>query len=204
MNKSLPIVLSLLIALVSGMCTFTGSKVSQKATEIAELEGTLVVMEEEMTLQAATITENAFIPEPSSTEEVIPTVPQVQATGSISGKLSYPSDFIPALRIVAFEVINDSMTGTWYSLDTELNQFTYQIDNLLEGKYYVVAYIRDADDNALRAGYTQYVPCGLSVSCTDHSLIAVEVMAGSVTEGVDPGDWYVDPTNYPPDPSQQR
>jgi len=194
---------SFLVVLISVMCSFSNSQVSQKATEVAALEGTLKVMEADMTLQAAEMTENDLIPESSATEAIVPTAPEAAATGSISGKLSYPSDFIPALRIVAFEVVNDNMTGNWYSVDSEMNQFTYQMDNLPEGKYYVVAYIRDADENSLRAGYTPFVPCGLSVSCTDHSLIAVEVKNGSMTEGVDPGDWYVDPSNFPPDPSQQ-
>ncbi len=91
------------------------------------------------------------------------------------------------------------MTGNWYVIETELNQPTYQIDNLPTGTYYVVAYLPDTDQ--LRAGYTKAVPCGLSVECSDHALIPVEVTAGTATEGIDPGDWYVEPENYPPDPT---
>ena len=202
MKKNLLVIaLSLVVVLIAGMCLFTSSQVSESETEIAVLQGTQLMMEEELTLQAVKMTENVPAPIASETQRLSPTYTSEPATGTISGSLSYPSEFIPALRIVAFEVVNNSMTGTWYSVDTELNQFTYQMDNLPAGQYYVVAYMQEAGENALRAGYTQYVLCGLSVDCTDHSLIAVEVMTGAVTAGVDPGDWYVDPSNYPPDPS---
>jgi len=112
------------------------------------------------------------------------------STGSISGSLNYPSSFIPALRIVVY------LTGTsqYFYVDTVQNQNSYQIDNLPVGIYHVVAY------TGLSAGYTQAVPCGLSVNCVDHSLIDVNVNAGQVTGNVNPFDWYAPQGAFPPLP----
>jgi hypothetical protein len=40
------------------------------------------------------------------------------------------------------------------------------------------------------AAYTKGVLCGLSVDCTDHSLVPVHVVAQVDTANIDPGDWY--------------
>jgi hypothetical protein len=114
-------------------------------------------------------------------------------TGSINGKLSYPSEFIPPLRVVAFHVENGSWTQKYAYVDTMLNASSYQIDGLEPGFYWVTAYTISNDNGApsgLAGGYTQAVLCGLSVDCTDHSLIAVEVKPGIVAGNIDPGDWY--------------
>lgn len=110
--------------------------------------------------------------------------------GSISGTLSYPSSFIPPLRVVAFQV-----NGFNYRyVDTMQNQTTYQITGLAPGLYHVVAYIMDG---TYAGGYTQMVPCGLQASCTDHSLIAVEVKSGQDTPNINPGDWYAPAGSFP-------
>ncbi len=113
--------------------------------------------------------------------------------GGIQGNLSYPSEAIPPLRVVAINLT----TQEAYFVDTEQNQRTYQIDNLPPGSYHVIAYLRDG---SLAGGYTQMVPCGLSVECTDHSLITVIVQAGQITANIDPADWYAPPEAFPPNP----
>ena len=125
-----------------------------------------------------------------------PTTETVTATpepGSISGTLSYPSSFIPRLRVVAFQV-----NGFNYRyVDTNQNQGTYQITGLAPGLYHIVAYVMDG---ALAGGYTQMVPCGLLASCADHTLISVEVKAGQDTPNINPGDWYAPDGTFPPRP----
>jgi hypothetical protein len=129
----------------------------------------------------------------------LPPMPQVgqPAQGAITGRLSYPSEFIPAQTVVAFRV-EDSQT---YSIDTQMNQGEYLLP-LPAGTYHVVAYIRDNEGNlsGYAGGYTQAVPCGLSVDCLDHSLIDVVVQQGSVTAGVDTGDFYAPEGSFPPAP----
>ena len=129
--------------------------------------------------------ENAFPPMPGPTSSA--------GTGSITGSLSYPSEFIPPLRVFAFQVGSQS----YFYVDTLKDQSTYQIDNLPAGYYQVVAYILGG---TLAAGYSQAVPCGLSVDCTNHDLIQVPVNSGQVVTGVDPGDWYAPEGTFPPPP----
>lgn len=150
----------------------------------------------------ATLTAMAFateLPIPSVAEP-IPTVPApvptVPATGSISGHLSYPSDFIPPLRVVAFDAANYS---NYYYVDTPQNQFDYIIPGLPAGMYNVVSYKVGPD--TLSGGYTQMVSCGLAYGCNDHSFIDVTVTAGSTTTDINPGDWYADAGTFPPMPN---
>lgn len=109
--------------------------------------------------------------------------------GSIRGNLSYPSEFIPPLRVVAFNLDD----GYAYYIDTDLNQTTYQIDNLPPGTYHVVAY----GEFDWGGGYTQFVLDGLMAGFDDHSLLPVTVVAGEVTEGIDPADWYAPEDAFP-------
>ena len=122
-----------------------------------------------------------------------PASPSTEA-GSISGKLSYPSEFIPPLRVVAFNIFDQS----YRYVDTNQNQSTYQISGLAPGKYHVVAYA----GGSLAGGYTPAVACGLSVDCTDHSLSDVVVFAGADTPNIDPADWYAPENSFPPMPGE--
>jgi hypothetical protein len=129
--------------------------------------------------------EKAFPPMPGPAPSV--------GTGSITGSLSYPSEFIPPLRVFAFQV----GTENYYYVDTIQDQSSYRIDDLPAGYYQVVAYILSGN---YAGGYTQAVPCGLSVECTDHTLIEVPVNTGQVLTDVDPGDWYAPEGAFPPAP----
>lgn len=123
--------------------------------------------------------------------------------GGISGRLSYPSDFIPALRIIAFNIA----TGEYYWQNTVMNTTYYRFDDLPVGKYHVLAYLIENPSDLLRAAYSNAVPCGLTVNCTDHSLIDVEVKQGQEVQNVDVTDWYLtDPSTqgWPVDPTIKR
>jgi hypothetical protein len=126
----------------------------------------------------------------------VPPVPTVPATGSISGHLSYPSDFLPPMRVVAFEAAN---IQNYSYVDTLQDQPEYTIPGLPAGVYHVVSY--RIDSAILAGGYTQMVPCGLKVGCDDHSFIDVTVTSGQTTTGIDPGDWYADAGTFPPMPN---
>jgi hypothetical protein len=136
-----------------------------------------------------------------------PLVPLVQvpvtlapsaATGSIAGALNYPSHFIPPLRVYA---INTS-SGQGYYIETVLHQGTFTMLGLPPATYHVLARPRDLPPTtALIAGYSNAVPCGLRVECTDHTLIPVTVTAGNTTSGVDVFDWYAPPGTFPPEPA---
>ena len=120
------------------------------------------------------------------------------STGSISGQLGYPSEVIPALRVVAF----DSNSDDFYYVETVYNQSAFQISGLPVGTYHVVAYTLGGGSfpAGLAGGYTQAVPCGQTQECTDHSLIPVDVTSGQDTPNINPQDWVFEENSFPPMP----
>lgn len=129
----------------------------------------------------------------------LPPLPQTgePVQGTITGGLSYPSEMVPAMRVVAYQVENEQT----YFVDTQ-NYETFYTLPVPAGNYYVVAYTRGEDifPIGLAGGYTQVVPCGFTENCSDHSLIEVVVTQGSVTSGIDPGDFYAPEGTFPPMP----
>jgi hypothetical protein len=126
----------------------------------------------------------------------------------ITGKLSYPSEFLPAMRVVLFSITN----GKAYFVDTAKGQGEYSID-VPAGTYYLVSYPYEGtagdtgqvDSYTLgggpyAGGYTQMVPCGLAAGCDDHTLLPITVMGGQ-TVMADPGDWYAPEGTFPPMPN---
>lgn len=143
-------------------------------------------------------------PAPSATGVALPggtITPVVAGPGSISGYLSYPSEAIPAERVVAFS------TGSpaHFFVDTAANSATYKIPNLPAGTYYVVAYVAPSAPAGfpmgLAAGYSQAVLCGLVYGCDDHSLLPVAVRSGSDTPQINPQDWYAPAGSFPAMPT---
>jgi len=110
----------------------------------------------------------------------------------ITGKLSYPSERIPALTIFAIRI--DNGFSTYYSIETPVDQFSYAIE-VDPGIYHVFAYRDD-----LAAGYTKYVTCGLGAYCSGHSLLPVVVTAGDTIQDIDLQDWYAPAGTFPPRP----
>ncbi len=144
----------------------------------------------------ATLTALAAGPIPSETPSA-PPPPGSPGMGTITGTLSYPASALPAMRVFAFDG-----EGGYNSVDTAPGQGTYELE-VPPGTYTVVAYSLGGDGfpSGLAGGYTQMVPCGLSVDCTDHTLIPVMVAAGATVTGIDPGDWYADASAFPPMPA---
>lgn len=138
-----------------------------------------------------------FTPEPS---------PLLNAT--ITGKLSYPSEFLPPMRVVAFSLTDKKA----YFIDTAKGQGQFSL-NVPAGTYYLVSYTYEGiagntgqvDSYTLgggpfAGGYTQMVPCGLAVGCDDHTLLPITVTEGQ-TVNADPGDWYAPEGTFPPMPN---
>lgn len=118
-------------------------------------------------------------------------------TGSISGKLFYPSSGIPPLLVVAFDI----NTSDYYWIQTAQDQGSYQMDGLPPGTYHVVAYA--LPDGKLAGRYDQFYVCGLAQGCDNDNWVDVQVQAGVVTPNVDPGNWYAGPEYYPPMPGYE-
>jgi len=114
--------------------------------------------------------------------------------GTITGHLSYPSEFIPTLKVVAFDVTDPSV---YYFVETEMNQGEYVLQ-VPPGTYYIISYVDKKDGTlGMPGAYSQFVPCGLQASCSDHSLIPVTVAAGQTVTGIDPADWYAPEGTFP-------
>lgn len=119
--------------------------------------------------------------------------PMLDIGSAITGHLSYPSEGIPPLKVVAFDVITQAPVA---SVETESGQSTYSLA-VPGGIYYIVAYTLNGE---LAGGYTAAVECGLSVDCTDHSLLPVPAANGIAMDGIDPADWYAPEGSFPPAP----
>jgi hypothetical protein len=120
---------------------------------------------------------------------------QSAKVGTITGQLSFPSQYIPSLTIFAIRV--DNGLSTYYSIDTVANQFSYAIE-VDPGIYNVYAF---RDDYA--AGYTSYVTCGMGAYCSDHTPLQVVVKAGKVVKNINLSDWYAPAGTFPSRPDGQ-
>ena len=119
--------------------------------------------------------------------------PQIlQPAGAVSGKVCYPSEFIPEMTLYFEEVYSQEIT--W--LLVEENQTNYTV-NLTPGQYTAYAYINSGAP--LGGAYSHAVLCGLTAECRDHSLVQFAVNPGETTSSVDICDWYA-PDAVPPDP----
>lgn len=184
-----------LIALTSIMCTFTSSQPLPDPTEMAaNVEKTIVAakgtMEAEFNQAMKITAESAQSSEATQGSKSL-------GTGAIRGDLSYPSEMIPPMRIVAF-----SSDDSWYYVDVQ-NASSYEIAGLPAGTYTVVAYPLGTEASNFSGGYSQAVLCGLNADCIDHTLVKVQVDSGSTLEGINPGDWYAPEGSFPLDPTQR-
>ena len=149
---------------------------------------------------ASPVATSSTLPTATPTAEATAVVPASPvASGTVTGALGYPSDFIPAQVIYALPTSNTA--DGRYFVETELSRsaLNYTI-HVPPGTYYLVAYTRDSPVGTTYGGaYTQYVKCGMVPPCSDHSLIPVTVTAGETVTGIDVRDWY-DGGHYPPRP----
>lgn len=112
--------------------------------------------------------------------------------GTVTGLVCYPSESIPPMTLY-FQEIN---TNLFTSLPHPDGSNTYQVE-LTPGTYVAFAWL---DPPVLGGSYSQAVPCGLTVSCTDHSLIQFQVLPQQTTADVDICDWY-DQASVPAPPA---
>lgn len=118
----------------------------------------------------------------------------VAKTGNIAVTVGYPSEGIPPLEVYAFRKEDD----THVLVKTKQNQSTVSFENMPLGTYTFVAYPQDTAK--LAGGYTKAVPCGLLATCTDHSLIEVEIEEGTNFTQVEIKDWYAPEGTFPTKP----
>lgn len=114
---------------------------------------------------------------------------EVEETGTITGSVGYPSEFIPEDMNVCAD---NTYTGSGYCVVIETgDEYTYGYGYSVEvpyGNYNVYAQV---PGDTYKAYYSEFVPCGLSVDCPSHDPIVVTVDASTPTQSeIDPIDWY--------------
>lgn len=143
-------------------------------------------------------------PSPGPASPAATSIPGGSATaGGVSGTLMYPSGGpIPAMKVYALRADQGGDKPAYWWVHLAQGQGTaWSMDGLQPGTYYVFAYTDPESGGNLAGGYTKMVPCGLQASCTDHTLIAVDVKAGQVTTGINVADWYAPAAAFPPRPT---
>jgi hypothetical protein len=188
-TKIITLIITLLVVLSSTMCTLSAQPGQEKTPEVdlaatnEALKATLAVLE-----KITPAPEQTAIPEAT---------PFPKNSGTIEGQLCYPSEFIPPMRVFAFNI----ETNEYYFVETERNQTTYQIQGVPEGTYHVVTFTIPAGSIPHIGGaYSAAVLCGLTTECKDHTLALVEVKAGKTTIGINPADFVGSQDSLPIDP----
>jgi hypothetical protein len=112
--------------------------------------------------------------------------------GTVQGTICYPSEGHPALNLY----LQNNQSAEPALIAIAENQGSFSAE-MAPGTYTAYAWTLD---HTFGGSYSQAVPCGLSVECTDHSLISFEVTAGGTTSGIDVCDWYGNPGDVPTPP----
>ena len=114
-------------------------------------------------------------------------------SGVLTGRLSFPSEGIPAQDVFA----KDIATGKTYQTRTVRGQSRYLLI-VPPGTYAVFAY--PAGDAQFGAAHTRFVTCGGDAQCVDHALTPVTLTAGAIASDIDVTDWVASPGGAPPRP----
>ncbi len=114
--------------------------------------------------------------------------------GTITGRMSYPSDGIPSSMVACAESIEGGTTKCTKPRSGWTSRVSYTLQ-LSPGRYYVYARLSasDADAGAFageRAYYTDYMKCGMEAHCKSHRRIMIEIKAGETLSGITVGDWW--------------
>ncbi len=181
--------------------------VAQGTLEAAATEAGayLPTAQAEMTRIVGAVTQNAPAYEASLTSVVATAdalagrVQPTASTGTVMGRMCYPSSGIPPMVIFAQEITTGAILQLPHADSTQ-----YVFANIPAGDYVFFAYTRIAEPGGSELGgaYTAFVTCGQTADCQDHTLLTVHVEAGQTVGGVDICDWYLPPGNdiIPPDP----
>lgn len=109
----------------------------------------------------------------------------------VEGNIGYPSDYVPEVEVVLENVADRSQLRLLVEASYD-GESSYSFRDVPDGKYIVFAIPTESDIDMLVGGYTNAVPCGLSVDCTDHGFIELDVKGGISLKDVNIYDWYTD------------
>lgn len=127
-------------------------------------------------------------------EEIPESTSSTEMTAYIEGSLGFPSEVIPESMRVCAENVS---TGELFCTEEHLegNDYKYGLGYRLpvrSGTYYVYSILPGdgVEWMGYKAYFDEFVVCGLSVDCTDHTPIAITARGGETTLDIDPIDWY--------------
>ena len=120
----------------------------------------------------------------------VPTpTPVPPSLGTVTGAICYPSEGIPPMDLY-FLNVGTQVVSPFPHLDGSAS-YSVALD---PGTYVAYAY---PQGYSVAGSYSQAVLCGLTINCTDHSLVEFDVFAGQTTSAIDICDWYGDPSDVP-------
>ena len=108
--------------------------------------------------------------------------------GAINGRISYPSESIPVLALIAIRAEEPGIYRVLHTQRAPPGPTSYAMAAVEPGVYVVVAFV-EGQGSALEAAHTAAVRCGLGANCADHSVVRVTVRAGETVAGIDVTDW---------------
>lgn len=101
---------------------------------------------------------------------------------SISGKIGFPSEYLPEQRVCAVNI----QDAKEYCITTKVQSFKIKVP---AGNYNVYAMLTEGD-YGYKAYYTEFIKCGQENDCGSHDPVIVVVSKGEEVTGIDPIDWY--------------
>ena len=105
--------------------------------------------------------------------------------GTISGPLSYPSDFIPNdLKVCARNLETGQVNC---GSQRRGNRYTLSLE---PGRYHVWSQTQNEHFRGYKAYYTPGAACGWNKKCANHTPSVVTIKPGVTLDGIDPGDWF--------------
>jgi len=140
-------------------------------------------------------------PSPIPTLVPSPIVENVKkTTGTITGRLCYPSDFLPPGDIVAKNILTKELIRQEYIGTTRGGATTYLLE-LSPGKYYLryEAHASLKKPEIFTSGYYTFCSVHLDQCAGDqnHDLLEVEIKPGETLSKIDLCDFYYGPNNEP-------
>lgn len=112
---------------------------------------------------------------------------------TIEGRLAYPSEEVPPLVIVAYNL----ETQTRHTFATPAKARRYRVE-VPAGRYYVYALPAEPGGTPLRGAYSAYTVCGQRSpkqmqdgKCTEHRVLEIALGANDRRADVDLDDWYL-------------
>lgn len=109
----------------------------------------------------------------------------------IEGNIGYPSDYVPQVEVFLENVATGSQIIQLVEASYE-RESAYCFRDVPDGKYIIFAIPTEAEIETLVGGYTNAVPCGLTVDCDDHTYIQLDVKEGKYLSGINIYDWNTD------------